>query len=245
VNAADATLAVVEDGRVTLASRVVVGDAEHPTPAVQASLNAVVYNPPWTVPTSMVVEEFLPRLRADPRFLAANDIEILERPDDPHGLTVDWGTVPTARFPYRLQQRPGPGNPLGRIRFGSPNRFDVYLHDTPLPELFERANRALSHGCVRVERARELAALVLAGQPAGRREAIDRAIAAGTTSMVAVSRPLPLYLLYWTAFAGEDGQLHLREDLYARDGRLAAALFRAARPAASRAAAVAGAVGGR
>ena len=168
VNAADATMAVIEDGRVRLASRVVVGDELHPTPVVRSELGAIVFNPTWTVPTSIVVDEFLPKLRANPRFLADNDIVILDRREDPYGLAIDWTAVPTTRFPFRLQQRPGGWNPLGRMRFATPNRFDVYLHDTPLPELFQRDDRALSHGCVRVERARELAALVLAGQPTGR-----------------------------------------------------------------------------
>jgi murein L,D-transpeptidase YcbB/YkuD len=226
VNAADATLAVVEDGRVRLASRVIVGDELHPTPVVRAEVGAVVLNPTWTVPTSIVVEEFLPKLRANPRFLADNDIVILDRSEDPHGLTIDWATVPAQRFPFRLQQRPGGFNPLGRIRFASPNRFDVYLHDTPLPELFLRADRALSHGCVRVEQARELAALVLAGQTAGRPEVLERAMAEGVTRVLPVARALPIYLLYWTASVDDEGRLELRDDPYDRDGRVAAALAR-------------------
>ncbi len=226
VNAADATLAVVEDGRVRLTSRVVVGDELHPTPVVRAEVGAVVFNPPWTVPTSIVVDEFLPKLRANPRFLADNEITILDRPQDPYGLAIDWTAMRAERFPLRLQQRPGGWNPLGPIRFASPNRFDVYLHDTPLPELFQRADRALSHGCVRVERAQELAALVLSGQPAGRRETLERAMGNGVTSVVRVTRPLPVYLLYWTAFVDDEGRLQLPEDVYDRDGRVAAALAR-------------------
>jgi murein L,D-transpeptidase YcbB/YkuD len=233
VNAADATLAVVEDGRVRLASRVVVGDELHPTPVVRAEVGAVVFNPTWTVPTSIVVDEFLPKLRANPRFLVDNDIVILDRRQDPHGLTIDWAAIPAGRFPFRFQQRPGGFNPLGRIRFASPNRFDVYLHDTPLPELFLRADRALSHGCVRVERAQELAALVLAGQAAGRREGLERAMASGVTSVVAVARPLPVYLLYWTAFVDDEGRLQVRDDPYDRDARVAAALARSPFPARS------------
>ena len=226
VNAADATLAVIEDGQVRLTSRVVVGDELHPTPVVRSELGAIVFNPPWTVPTSIVVDEFLPKLRANPRFLADNDIAILDRREDPYGLAVDWAAVPAERFPFRLQQRPGGWNPLGRMRFATPNRFDVYLHDTPLPELFQRADRALSHGCVRVEQARELAALVLAGQAVGRPEALERAMSAGATSVVIVARPLPVYLLYWTAFVDDEGRLQLRDDPYDRDPRVAAALAR-------------------
>ena len=226
VNAADATLTVVEDGRVRLASRVVVGDELHPTPVVRAEVSAVVLNPTWTVPTSIIVEEFLPKLRANPRFLADNDIAILDRSQDPYGLAIDWTSVSAERFPFRLQQRPGGWNPLGRIRFASPNRFDVYLHDTPLPELFFRADRALSHGCVRVERAMELAALVLAGQADARPGVLERAIATGATRVVAAARALPVYLLYWTALVDDEGRLQLREDTYDRDARVAAALAR-------------------
>jgi murein L,D-transpeptidase YcbB/YkuD len=113
------------------------------------------------------------------------------------------------------------------MRFATPNRFDVYLHDTPLPELFQRADRALSHGCVRVERARELAALVLLGQPAGRPEALARAMAPGPPSVVTVAHPLPVYLLYWTAFVDDEGRLKLVDDPYDRDARVAAGLARA------------------
>jgi len=226
VNAADATLTVIEDGRVRLESRVVVGDELHPTPVVRSEVGAIVFNPPWTVPTSIVVDEFLPKLRANPRFLADNDIAILDRRDDPYGLTVNWAAVSPDHFPFRLQQRPGGWNPLGRMRFATPNRFDVYLHDTPLPELFQREDRALSHGCVRVERARDLALLVLAGQPAGRPEALDRALASSTTGVVSVVRPLPVYLLYWTALVDDEGRLQLRDDPYDRDARVAVGLAR-------------------
>jgi murein L,D-transpeptidase YcbB/YkuD len=232
VNSADATLTVVEDGHVRLTSRVVVGDELHPTPVVRSEVGAIVFNPPWTVPTSIVVDEFLPKLRTNPRFLADNNIAILDRRDDPYGLTVDWAKVSTDHFPFRLQQRPGGWNPLGRMRFATPNRFDVYLHDTPLPELFQREDRALSHGCVRVERARELAALVLGGQAAGRPETIDHAMASGATSVVTVARPLPVYLLYWTAFVDDERRLQLRDDVYDRDARVAAALARNPGPTA-------------
>ena len=226
VNAADATLRVVEDGRTVLTSRVVVGDLRHPTPVVQARLDAVILNPPWTVPVSIAVEEILPRLREDRRYLAENDIVILERREtDPFGLAIDWAAVPSEGFPFRLQQQPGPGNPLGRIKFDIPNRFDVYLHDTPSRSLFARAVRTASHGCIRVERARDLALHVLADGTdrwTGRR--LAEAIAAGDSQRIALARSLPVYILYWTAFASPDGLVEFRDDVYGRDRSLAAML---------------------
>ncbi|HEY7653492.1 MAG TPA: L,D-transpeptidase family protein [Methylomirabilota bacterium] len=230
VNAADATLQVVADGRAVLTSRVVVGDLRHPTPAVQARLDAVILNPPWNVPVSIAVEEILPRLRENRRYLAENDIVILERREsDPFGLAVDWSAIPSDPFPFRLQQRPGPDNPLGRIKFDVPNRFDVYLHDTPTRSLFGRPVRTASHGCIRVERAADLAVHVLAdGTDRWTRLRLAEAIAAGDSPRIVLARPLPVYILYWTAFGAPDGPVQFRDDVYGRDRRLAAMLAAAA-----------------
>ncbi len=231
VNAADATLQVVVDGQTVLTSRVVVGDLRHPTPVVQAQLDAVVLNPPWNVPASIAGEEILPRLRANGRYLAENDIVILERSEsDPFGLAVDWSSIRSRPFPFRLQQRPGPANPLGRIKFDIPNRFDVYLHDTPGRSLFARPLRTASHGCIRVERASDLAVYVLAdGSGRWSSERLAEAIAAGDSQRIALARPLPVYILYWTAFAAPDGLVQFRDDVYGRDRRLAAMLDAGAR----------------
>jgi murein L,D-transpeptidase YcbB/YkuD len=226
VNAADAMLQVVADGRTVLTSRVVVGDLRHPTPVVQARLDAVILNPQWNVPVSIAVEEMLPRLRENPRYLAENHIVIMERREsDPFGLAVDWSAIPSDLFPFRLQQQPGPDNPLGRIKFDVPNRFDVYLHDTPVRSLFARPVRTASHGCIRVERAGDLAVHVLAdatGRWTGPR--LAEAVAAGDSQRIALARPLPVYILYWTAFAAPDGLVQFRDDVYGRDRRLAAML---------------------
>jgi len=236
VNTAAATLTVVDESRVVLASRVVVGDPGHPTPVLEAQIRGLVLNPAWTIPESIVAEDILPELRRNPQYLADHDTVVLDRLDtDPYGLSVDWSGL-SARGPLpRLQQRPGPTNPLGRIKFDLPNRFDVYLHDTPATALFAQPVRTRSHGCVRVERAVELATHLLAGQDLGVRGALERALATGATRWVPMDRAMPVYLLYWTAFV-EEGTLHFRDDVYGRDRRLAVALgdaeaLAAARPA--------------
>jgi L,D-transpeptidase YcbB len=226
VNAADARLHVLVDGRPVLASRVVVGDPRHPTPVVQAWVDAVVLHPRWNVPTSIAVEEILPRLRENRRYLAENDIVVLERREsDPFGLAIDWAAIPADRFPFRLQQQPGPDNPLGRIKLDIPNRFDVYLHDTPTRALFARPVRTASHGCIRVERAADLAVHVLEDEGQGwTRQRLADALDAGETQRIPLTRPLPVYILYWTAFVEADGSVQFREDVYGRDRRLAGAL---------------------
>ena len=233
VNAAAATLELREAGRVRLTSRAVVGDPLHPTPVVSSRVEAVVFHPVWYVPVDIARLEILPRLVREPRFLADNDIVIAGREStDPHGLAVDWHARALGDR-LALRQRPGPANPLGAVKLDTPNRFQVYLHDSPARALFIRPVRALSHGCVRVEAARALAALALEGQPGWEPERIGRAIDAGDTLRVPVARPLPVYLLYWTVFVDAGGVVHFRDDVYGRDARLAAALSRRARPAAT------------
>jgi murein L,D-transpeptidase YcbB/YkuD len=226
VNASDARLLVVADGRPVLTSRVVVGDLRHPTPVVQAWVDAVVLHPRWNVPTSIAVEEILPRLRENRRYLAENDIVVLERREsDPFGLAIDWAAIPADRFPFRLQQQPGPDNPLGRVKLDIPNRFDVYLHDTPTRALFARPVRTASHGCIRVERADDLAVHVLEDEAQGwTRQRLADALDAGETQRIPLTRPLPVYILYWTAFVEPDGSVQFRADVYGRDRRLAGAL---------------------
>ena len=127
-------------------------------------------------------------------------------------------------FPYRLRQAPGPKNALGRIKFQVPNRHDVYLHDTPSRGLFWRDERTFSSGCIRVERALDLAERLLAADEAWPRRRIEETIASGETVSVRLPAPLPVYLLYWTAWVDRDGALQFREDVYGRDAAILAAL---------------------
>jgi murein L,D-transpeptidase YcbB/YkuD len=223
VNVADAMLHVVLDGQTVLASRVVVGDVRHPTPVVRTRMDAIILNPRWSVPTSIAVAEILPRIRENARYLAENHMVILERREsDPFGLKIDWATIPSDPFPFRLQQEPGPDNPLGRIKFDVPNRFDVYLHDTPSRSLFMRPVRTASHGCIRVERADDLALHVLTdGTGRWTKRRLEEAIASPGSPRIALARPLPVYILYWTAFVDPDGAVQFRDDVYGRDRRLA------------------------
>jgi murein L,D-transpeptidase YcbB/YkuD len=208
VNVPAAWLSVVENGVPGLGMRAIVGAEKHPTPVLHARMNAVLFNPPWNIPTSIIKKEILPHLKRDPGYLDRN-----------HYVRVNHNGA------SGLQQLPGPDNALGRIKFELPNEYDVYLHDTPSHPLFSRAIRSLSHGCVRLENPRELAVYLLAGNKAawGLKE-IDDAIAEGDTRRVPLTRSVPVYLLYWTAFVDDDGAMQFRDDLYGRDLRLAAAM---------------------
>ena len=223
INVPDAQLQLLLGGRVVLASRVVVGRVRNPTPILRAQGAGVTINPPWNVPSSIAVKEILPKLRKNPNYLASQDMVLVNGPPgDPQGLRIDWHAVSASRFPYLIRQNPGPHNALGRIKIELPNRFDVYLHDTPVKSAFDQPARALSHGCIRVQEILPLATYVLGDAAASERiaEALDK----GDTKYLAAAKTLPVYFLYWTAFGGDDGSLNFRPDIYGRDARLIAAL---------------------
>jgi murein L,D-transpeptidase YcbB/YkuD len=199
VNVPDATVTLDQEGQSPLTMRAVVGAPHHPTPVLQATVTSLLLNPPWIVPTTIAAREILPLARKNPGYLAAND------------FTFDHG---------RLVQRAGPKSALGRIKFELPNRFDVYLHDTPAKSALTRTRRALSHGCVRLEHPRMLAARVMMGDPEWTLAAIDAAIASGRTQRVMLPHPIPVILVYRTAWVDTDGTIEFRDDIYGRDRRL-------------------------
>ncbi|HKU54022.1 MAG TPA: L,D-transpeptidase family protein [Rhizomicrobium sp.] len=224
INAADAQLQLWLGGKMVLASRVIVGRPQSRTPILRAEGAGITVNPPWTVPQSIAVKEILPKLKTNRAYLAEHDMVLLDGPaGDPHGLHMNWRAVRAGTFPYQIRQYPGPRNPLGRIKIELPNRFDVYLHDTPGKAAFAKAKRALSHGCVRVEQILPLASYALSGDLETMKN-IALATDTGETKYLPLSRRLPVYFLYWTAFAGPDGAAQVRPDIYGRDRRLIAAM---------------------
>lgn len=219
VNIAGAKAYLVRGGTVAFESRAVVGAVNTATPVFRASLQYLDLNPTWTVPPG-IVGEVLAAVRRDPRYLERNDFVVLDR----NGRRVDASRVDfagyTARtFPYVFRQEPGPANPLGRIKFMFPNRYNVYLHDTPARELFGREQRTFSHGCIRVEDPLRLAELVL-DDVAWSRAAIEAAMADGRTRTIRLEKALPVLLLYWTASTDLHGELHYYRDVYERDAPL-------------------------
>ena len=230
VNLPAAHFELVRDGRIDMAMRVVVGDVSHQTPTMATAMTSVVINPTWTVPPSIATREILPKLRKDPSYLAANNMRILDAFDDDfekmQGLGIDWSRY--SKLPYRIRQKPGIDNALGQVKFNLDNGDDIYLHDTPKRQYFGHIFRALSHGCVRLERPTELAKALLNPTQA---EKVDEWVADDTTRTIRLDKPLTVYLMYMTAWADEDGTVNFREDLYGHDTRLKAALKRHQRTA--------------
>ena len=223
VNVADYRLTAHDRGREALSMPVVVGRRSWPTPVFSDLMTRVEMNPYWHVPESIARAEIVPETREDPGYLAKKGYQLLDRDT---GERLDPASVSLAEIGegVRVRQRPGRGNALGRIKFLFPNRFNVYLHDTPDQAPFERTRRAFSHGCIRVGRPLDLADFVFAEEPGWTPERVREEIAEGRPERAELERPMPVHILYWTAFVDGDGRVHFRPDVYGHDEKLAAAL---------------------
>lgn len=221
VNIAAYQLDVYEGERRVMNMPVIVGKEGWSTPFFNDAIDHVMLNPNWDVPRSIAIEDILPKVREDPSYLYENNFVVLDGWDedatriDP--ATIDWYAVSAEDFPYRFRQLPGSDNALGRIKFMFPNQFAVYLHDTPDEHLFESRQRALSHGCIRVARPLDLADYLFRDDPAWDRARFAQAIASGRHMRVDLPAPVPVYLLYWTAFVDDQGRMQLRPDIYGVD----------------------------
>lgn len=224
VNVANFSLDVVENGQPLLTMRAIVGRTYRQTPSFTARLNHLIFSPYWHIPHSIAVKDLLPKIQKDRRFLAKQKIRVFRGSRQIDPKTVNWRSLSEANFPYRLRQDPGPLNSLGRVKFMLPNRFNVYIHDTPSRELFDRAVRDFSSGCIRVDMPVELAGYLLADDPEWTSENILAAMEQPRETLVRLRRPIPVYFLYSTAWVDAEGTLQFRDDLYGRDGLVAAAL---------------------
>ena len=228
-NIAAFELQVVEGEQTVMSMAVIAGRNYRRTPVFSGRMTYLVLNPYWHVPPSLAVEDKLPLIRKNPGYLAQQHMKLFlgwgaeEREIDPAG--VNWARISAKNFPYRIRQEPGPLNALGRIKFMFPNRFNVYLHDTPTPELFAKAERAFSSGCVRISRPLELATYLLRNKPEWSREQIIAAIQQNKERTVNLPEPYNVHFLYWTAWTDEDDTVHFRPDIYDRDKPLADALL--------------------
>mgnify|MGYP001248497072 CR=1 FL=1 len=223
VNVAGFRVGFVRGHELAWSSRVVVGRAARQTPVFGGLMTYIDLNPTWTVPPTILREDILPKLRRDPGYLARENISVIDRNGrmvDPRG--IDWKAYGRS-IPYTLRQEPGPANSLGRIKFMFPNRYSVYLHDTPAKALFDKPERNFSSGCIRVDDPLALAELVL-DDPQWDRRALDAAIATGRTRRVQLQTPMPVLLVYLTAVADRSGTVRFYRDVYGRDAALLAAL---------------------
>ena len=229
VNMASYNLDYVEHGKSVLNMPVIVGEPYRATPAFVDTLKYVELNPTWNVPPRIAKEKFLPRVQKDINFLKRNNLKVYDswKPDaneiDP--LKINWAKLTDKWFPYKLEQTPGAHNNMGLIKFMFPNRFRVYLHDTPNRKLFDRYVRTFSAGCIRVSEPFELAKRVLKDNTHWGQTDLDAILASGETTKIPLEKTVAVYLLYWTAWVNEDGRVNFRRDIYQRDKKIATGKF--------------------
>ncbi|WP_209006205.1 murein L,D-transpeptidase [Stappia sp. 28M-7] len=223
VNLADQNLKVVENDKTVHTTRVVVGKPYHATPVFSDEMTYAEVNPYWTVPYSIATTEYLPMLQRDPGSLLAKNIRVFSGNREIDPWSVAWGSYSRASFPFTLRQDPGEGNALGRIKFMFPNKFNIYIHDTPSKSLFDRAQRSFSHGCIRAEDPFDLGQALL-GPDGWTKDKLEAVRNSRERRVIKLSKPLPVHLTYLTAWVNKDGSVHFRRDIYDRDKVLAKAI---------------------
>ena len=227
----------IRNDRHILSMRTITGSKDNASPSFQSKITQIVFNPTWTVPTSIAINDLLPEQLKDPSFLQKSDIEVFMKnkkgnkdasntkynPQD-----IDWSQFDEKHFPYLLVQRPSEHNSLGRIKFQTPNKFGIYLHDTPYRHLFSRDVRALSHGCIRLEKPKQLAAMLLGENLNPTPESANQVVSlidAKKTIRHSIIETVPVFIVYMTTWVDKDGITQFRDDIYDRDAKISNTLF--------------------
>ncbi|SHF86730.1 Putative peptidoglycan binding domain-containing protein [Microbulbifer donghaiensis] len=217
VNVPEYKLHYVEGDWVKLSMNVVVGKKKHATPEITTRVSKVVFNPTWTVPRSILVNEILPKARANPAGMENIGYRVVSGSGEHLPLTAKNLSAAGAGS-YLMRQLGGEDNILGRVKFEIPNKHDVYLHDTRARKLFALTDRDYSHGCIRLEKPRHLAEALLRPEGNWDQWRIDQLTTGDETTEVDLTKRVKVYVTYWTAWVDGDGQLNFRPDIYGKDG---------------------------
>ncbi|MCA8928599.1 MAG: L,D-transpeptidase family protein [Alphaproteobacteria bacterium] len=226
VNIAGFEVSAYADGLRVQTHRAIVGRLERQTPVFSDKIEYIVFNPWWETPAKLAREDELPMFRRDPDAVQRLGFQVVDRatgqPVNPY--LIDWNQVPAYPFPYRLRQSPGPLNALGQVKILFPNRHSVYLHDTPSRQLFARARRTFSSGCIRVQDVFDLVGWLLNDPQTWGPEQMRSVVDARKEKWVTLPQPVPVHILYMTAVAAANGEVRYLPDVYHRDGRVVQAL---------------------
>jgi murein L,D-transpeptidase YcbB/YkuD len=222
VNIANYQLDYLNNRDTLFSTKTIVGTKYHASPIFSSAMSYIVFSPYWNIPTSIVRNEVMPAMRKNSNYLAQKNMEVVTfsgKPVDPS--SVNWSGK---SIPYMVRQKPGASNSLGLVKFMFPNEYSVYIHDTPARSLFAKEDRALSHGCIRIENPADFASLLLSGDDSWTAEKIDAAMHQSKEQIVTLDRKIPVVLLYLTFWADSKGQGHFRQDVYDRDAEVLEAL---------------------
>lgn len=225
VNIANFELQVIEDDKMVFITNAIVGRKFRETPVFSSTLTYLVLNPDWTIPPTILTQDIIPSQIKNPAYLANKNMKVLKFDGtevDPS--SINWEEAGSKGLPYMIKQVPGAYNALGRVKFIFPNKYNVYIHDTPDHNLFKRTDRSFSSGCVRINKPLELMALLMKDNPAWTPLMIEKALDKGKTNTVRLSKPVRVHILYLTAWANDEGVVYFNKDVYNRDQTLLAAL---------------------
>jgi len=206
-------------------SRVIVGKYHKESPIFKGVMTYIVMNPTWTLPYSIATHETLPKLKKDPGYLSAKHMEIMDRkgtilnPDN-----IDFKQYSSGNFPFIVRQKAGPWNALGQVKFIFPNKYAVYLHDTPSRGLFNQQDRAFSHGCIRTESKWELMMSLMDDKVVWNMDKINEILESGETKTINLPEPINIYIMYWTSMVDQENNLYFMKDVYKRDSAVIKAL---------------------
>jgi L,D-transpeptidase YcbB len=228
VNIPDYRLNVFEEGRVIKSMKVIVGKEATRTVIFSGDLSYIVFAPYWNIPRNILLNETLPAIRKDPSYLSRNNLEVLTMGENPRKVnpaSIDWHRYSGNEFPYQIRELPGRNNALGRVKFLFPNDFSIYLHDTPAKELFKMEQRTFSHGCIRIAEPEWLADYLLSNEIGWNSERINESLELTSEKWVTLSKPIPVYITYFTSWVDDSGAVHFRNDVYGHDAKLEAELF--------------------
>ncbi|WP_297336983.1 L,D-transpeptidase family protein [Algoriphagus sp.] len=215
VNVADFQMSYLDDADTLFTSEIIVGTVKNQTPIFSAELDHLVFSPYWNVPLSIIQNELIPAIRRNPDYLARNKMEVTSHAGKViHPSSVHWDLRP---FPYLIRQKPGPHNSLGLVKFMFPNPYQVYLHDTPAKQLFFKASRAFSHGCIRMKKPQEFAEILLKDNPNWTIQKIREAMTRDQETQVDLNEKIPVWVLYFTFWMDEKGQPKFIQDVYGLD----------------------------
>jgi len=222
INIPDFTLSFEEDGKLIQRMRVITGKPNHPTPIFSDTVEYIVLNPYWNIPKSIIQKEMIPKLMRNPNAMARQGIEIRagwgSDAQKISGASVDWGKYRYSKsVPYRFAQVPGYRNALGKVKFLFPNKFSVYMHDTPTKHLFKRDKRAFSHGCVRLQKPRELLRTFSTFNDNLDFEKAQKILKGKKNTNISLKEKVPVDIVYLTAWIDYDGALQFRDDVYHYD----------------------------
>lgn len=227
VNIADFSMKAYRSGQETYRESVIVGKTYRKTPVFSSKMTYIVLNPYWVVPPTILFNDILPEVQKNAGYLNTKNIKVLQgfgtssEYIDP--LTIEWSKYSKGYFPFTLRQEPGPTNALGQVKFMFPNTYNVYMHDTPSKELFQKTDRAFSSGCIRLRNPMDFAYYLLQDQPRWNKENVQKVLKEGKEQTILLKEHVGVHVLYLTSWIDE-GVVHFRKDIYARDLPLITAL---------------------